>query len=165
LRFARVAWSFPASRMPYRISKSFEIENGHMLAKHPEKCRFPHGHSRTVELVLEADTLDANEMVCDFKLLKELMHGFLEQYDHALCMNTDDPEFSRMKSVYGERVIGFLNTDPTTEVMAATIFDHFKERLAAHVRRAGGVYAARPEVRLVRVRVTETSSSWAEYWE
>jgi 6-pyruvoyltetrahydropterin/6-carboxytetrahydropterin synthase len=44
--------------MPYRICKSLEIENGHMLSKHPDKCRFPHGHSRKVEFVIEADELD-----------------------------------------------------------------------------------------------------------
>ena len=49
--------------MPYRICKTIEIENGHMLSKHPDKCRFPHGHTRRVELVLEADDLDENGMV------------------------------------------------------------------------------------------------------
>ena len=41
--------------MPYRICKSLEIENGHMLSKHPDKCRFPHGHTRKVEFVIEAE--------------------------------------------------------------------------------------------------------------
>ena len=40
--------------MPYRICKTLEIENGHMLTHHPDKCRFPHGHSRKV------DRLDRN---------------------------------------------------------------------------------------------------------
>ena len=55
--------------MPYRICKSLEIENGHMLTKHPDKCRFPHGHTRRVEFVIEADELDENQMVCDFKII------------------------------------------------------------------------------------------------
>ena len=37
--------------MPYRICKSLEVENGHMLAKHPDKCRFPHGHTRKIEFI------------------------------------------------------------------------------------------------------------------
>ena len=40
--------------MPFRIGKSFVIESGHLLSKHPGKCRFPHGHSRRVEVVLAA---------------------------------------------------------------------------------------------------------------
>jgi 6-pyruvoyltetrahydropterin/6-carboxytetrahydropterin synthase len=151
--------------MPYRICKSFEIENGHMLSKHPDKCRFPHGHSRKVELILEADTLDANEMVCDFKVVKELMQNFLDSLDHALCMNTDDPEYERMKAVYGERVIGYAQLDPTTEVLAESIFRELQRALAKRAAAQASVYAVRTNVRVVRVRLWETSSSWAEFWE
>jgi len=84
--------------MPYRLCKTVEIENGHMLTKHPDKCKFPHGHSRKVEFVVEADELDQNDMVCDFKIVKEAMEGFLEQYDHAMCINTDDPKYADFKS-------------------------------------------------------------------
>ncbi len=149
--------------MPYRICKSFEIESGHMLSKHPEKCRFPHGHTRKVEFVVEADTLDANDMVCDFKVIKELMNAFLDEYDHSLCMNTEDPEYPRMKQVYGDRIIGFTKVDPTTEVMAATIFEEFQKRLSAYAQSGKATYPIRPEVRIIKVRVWETSSSWAEF--
>jgi 6-pyruvoyltetrahydropterin/6-carboxytetrahydropterin synthase len=150
--------------MPYRVCKSFEIENGHMLSKHPDKCRFPHGHTRRVECVLRADTLDGNEMVCDFKVVKELLRDFLDAYDHALCINTDDPQYAHFKAVYGERVIGFAHRDPTTEVLAQAVFEHLAERLSAYVRGAQTSYPVRAGVTLERVRVWETSSSWAEYW-
>src|SRR4051812_50171606 len=112
-----------------------------MLSKHPEKCRFPHGHTRKVEFVLEAATLDANDMVCDFKLIKELMSEFLDGYDHALCMNTEDAQYPALKAAYGERIIGFTAIDPTTEVMAAAIYRHFQARLA---ERVGGSGAQNP---------------------
>ena len=108
--------------------------------------------------------MDANEMVCDFKVLKELLGDFLEAYDHALCMNTDDPQYAHFKAVYGDRVIGFAHQDPTTEVLAQKVFDHLSERLAAYVATAQQRYPVRAEVCLERVRVWETSSSWAEYW-
>lgn len=151
--------------MRYRICKSFEIENGHMLSKHPDKCRFPHGHTRKVECVLSAQSLDAHEMVCDFKLLKNLLSDFLDQYDHALCMNTEDPQYATFKAAYGERIIGFEHLDPTTEVLAQTVFLHLEKALQAYASSASGAYALRPEVKLERVRVWETSSSWAEYGE
>ena len=134
-----------------------------MLSKHPDKCRFPHGHTRKVEFVLEADALDGNDMVCDFKVVKEIVSDFLESYDHSMCMNTADPEFSRMKAAYGERIIAFTETDPTTEVMAQTIFRYFTEQLAAYAARSKPKYAIRSSVRLVSVRLWETSSSWAEF--
>lgn len=129
--------------MPYRICKSIEVENGHMLSKHPDKCQFPHGHTRKVEIVMESSELDKNQMVCDFKIIKTALGEWLDRFDHALCMNTDDPAYADFKARYGERVIGFENQDPTTELMAKTIFDHATQALAEY---AG--YPLRPGVRL-----------------
>lgn len=147
----------------FRICKSLEIENGHMLSKHPEKCRFPHGHTRKVEFVIEAEDLDDSQMVCDFKLVKQAVGEWLDTFDHAMCMNTEDPAYGDFKKLYGDRVIGFEGLDPTTEVMAKEIFDHTSRALEAHAAGGDPRYPLRPSVRLVRVRVWETSSSWAEY--
>lgn len=141
--------------MPYRICKTFEIESGHVLSKHPDKCRFPHGHSRTVTVVLAADNLDANNMVCDFQTVKAALSAFLEQWDHALCLNTTDPHFEFYRRTYGDRIIPFDETDPTSEVMARTIFAEMDRRLPEAARARG--------VRVERVRVSETSTTWAEY--
>jgi 6-pyruvoyltetrahydropterin/6-carboxytetrahydropterin synthase len=149
--------------MSYRICKSIEIENGHMLTQHPDKCRFPHGHTRKVEFVLESNDLDDHQMVCDFKIIKEAVGDWLDSFDHALCMNTADPAYAEFKARYGERVIGFEQQDPTTELLARTIFDHTTAALAAYAQRDDTPYRLRPNVRLCRVRVWETSSSWAEY--
>jgi len=149
--------------MPYRICKSIEIESGHQLSKHPDKCRFPHGHTRKVEIELEAATLDANEMVCDFKLVRELIGDFLDSLDHALCVNTLDPMYPVLREAYGERVIPFEGEDPTTEVIARVIHEVLDSKMADYRRLADPTYPLRPEVRVVRVRVWETSSSWAEY--
>jgi 6-pyruvoyltetrahydropterin/6-carboxytetrahydropterin synthase len=149
--------------MPYRVCKMIEIENGHMLSKHPDKCRFPHGHSRRVEIVLEADDLDANGMVCDFKIVKSAIGDYLDGFDHALCMNTDDPMYPTFKEAYGDRVIGFASTEPTTEVLAKAFYDACAAGFAAYAKASSGRYDLRESVRLVRVRVWETSSSWAEY--
>ena len=147
--------------MTYRIGKIFEIESGHILSKHPGKCRFPHGHSRRVEVVLAADTLDANDMVCDFKAVKLALQTFLESWDHALAVNTDDPHFAFYQAKHGERLIPFAHTDPTTEVMAQTIYAEMARALAGTNRQ--GDFAIAATVRVERVRITETSSSWAEY--
>ena len=147
--------------MAYRISKSFEIESGHVLSKHPGKCRFPHGHSRRIEVVLAAESLDANDMVCDFKAVNLALKDFLDSWDHALALNTDDPNFAFYQEKHGARIIPFVRTDPTSEVMAKTIFDEIKRCLATTSRQ--GDYAIPAGVRVERVRVTETSSSWAEY--
>lgn len=139
--------------MPFRIAKSFTVESGHLLTKHPGACRFPHGHSRTVEIVVSSQTLDASDMVCDFKDLKAAAADAIERFDHSFSVNTADPRYAELRAAYGDHVIAFPDTDPTTEVLARDIFQQIRQRLTA------------PGVRLERVRVTETASSWAEYWE
>jgi len=146
--------------MTYRIGKTFEIESGHILSKHPGKCRFPHGHSRRIEVVLAAEALDANDMVCDFKAVKRALQAFLDTWDHALALNTDDANFAFYQEKHGARIIPFAHTDPTSEVMARTVFDEMRRALGVG---HSGDFAIPAGVRVERVRVTETSSSWAEY--
>jgi 6-pyruvoyltetrahydropterin/6-carboxytetrahydropterin synthase len=71
--------------------------------------------------------------------------------------------FGTLQAAYGDRIIPFTDTDPTTEVLARTFFDEIARRLAAYANRADTRYKLRPNVRLIKVRVWETSSSWAEY--
>lgn len=149
--------------MPFRIAKSFTIESGHLLTKHPGACRFPHGHSRTVEITVTADSLDAHDMVCDFKALKTAVEDAVLRYDHTFALNTADPRFREMRTAYGERVLAFTNTDPTTEVLAREIFLEVRAQMAAAA--VDAEFPIPANVRLERVRVTETGTSWAEYWE
>ena len=149
--------------MPYRICKTFDIESGHILSRHPDNCRFPHGHSRKVEVVLEAEELDRNDMVCDLKLIKASIANTLDSFDHALCVNTSDPNYATLKKAYGDRVVGFPDTDPTSEVMAKAIFDGLQAGLAAYSSDPAQRYPLSKGVRVAKIRLSETSSSWAEY--
>jgi len=150
--------------MPYRICKIFDIESGHQLSKHPADCRFPHGHSRRVEVVLEAAQLDEHDMVCDFTALKRAAQAMVVKMDHAICLNTRDPMFATLRKAYGEHVIAFQDEDPTTEVVARTVFQHIRQNLAV-ISKEKSDFPLRADVRLVRVRVWETAHNWAEYEE
>ncbi|MFW5652476.1 MAG: 6-pyruvoyl trahydropterin synthase family protein [Planctomycetota bacterium] len=174
--------------MRYRICKTFTVESGHMLSKHPERCRFLHGHTRQIEVVLSSEQLDANDMVCDFKTIKLAISDYIDQYDHAMAVNTADPMYPLLKE-RGQRLVEFKDEDPTTEVLARSIFEH-----VASVIERGDVYSADSSesgcpssnsapadsdgvedasenrgyrfpagLRLDRIRVWETPSSWAEY--
>ena len=136
--------------MVYRICKRFTVESGHMLSKHPGRCRFPHGHTRTFEIVVSSDRLDANDMVMDFKTLKTAMREEVERFDHAMAIHRDDPLLPDLQRVHPDSVIVF-DQDPTTEVLAKTVFEAVAERLYADY----GVV-------LESVRVWETPDSWAE---
>lgn len=157
--------TYPSRLMIYRICKSFEVESGHMLSKHPGACRYPHGHSRRIEVVVASRELDANQMVCDFSALKWAIKAVADRFDHAMAVNSTDPLLSQLQSVR-ERVVVFENQDPTTEVLARHIFDGLAEAVRSGRQfrdDAGRTLSLPPHLVVERVRVGETSSSWAEY--
>jgi len=155
--------------MPYRICKAFEVATAHMLSQHPERCKFPHGHSRRVEVVLSAEELDDNGMVCDLKAVKLALQEFMDSFDHAICVNSKDPLLPALQNRPGIRLVIYEDTDPTTEVLAKHMFDYIQAALkldTAYPTADGeAAYRIGPHVRLERVRVSESSTSWAEYSE
>lgn len=154
--------------MLYRVCKSFEIESGHMLSKHAGRCRHPHGHSRRVEIVVASESLNECDMVCDFAAIKAASRALMDRLDHALAVNSEDPAAGALRESgsAGERLVEFAGQDPTTEVLARHIYEHVAAIIEAGrdlPGEHGAVHALRPGLRLERVRVTETSSSWAEF--
>ena len=151
----------------FRIAKRFEIESGHRLSKHPEKCRYPHGHTRTIEVVLCSESLDENDMVCDYKALKTVVERELERFDHAMLLAATDPHRESF-APFSERVVLLEEGDPTTEVLARHLFHRIMAafRPGMEVSAPGGaVYRVPGTVRLERVRVWETATTWGEYGE
>jgi 6-pyruvoyltetrahydropterin/6-carboxytetrahydropterin synthase len=148
----------------YRVCKVFDIESGHMISKHPSRCRYPHGHSRRIELVLACDDLNGMDMVVDFKWIKLATGELLDRLDHALCVNSEDPLLKDLQKI-SQRVVLFDGVDPTSEVLARYLFDHLEARIRSGepLRDAEGQYGMEPGVRLERVRVSETPTTWAEY--
>ena len=149
----------------YQVCKTFEFESGHLLSKSRDRCRDPHGHSRRVEVVLAAEELDPNDMVCNFRWIKLALADILNRLDHAICINDSDPrlkDFKRMQV----RLEVFKGQDPTSEVIARMIFDHLEDKLAKAdelTSENGNTYSLSPGVRLSSVRLWETSTSWSEY--
>jgi len=149
----------------FRIAKTFEVEYGHRLCKHPEKCRLPHGHSLRIEVVARGRELDDNDMVCDYKALKLVVAELVDRLDHAMALNSEDPARASFEGM-GDRVLVFPDQDPTTEVLALWLYEGVAERLAVGgtVTSDGGVeYQIPSKLELERVRVWETRTSWAEY--
>jgi 6-pyruvoyltetrahydropterin/6-carboxytetrahydropterin synthase len=154
--------------MMYRICKAFEVESGHMLSKHPDRCRFPHGHSRRIEVVIASEALDEHDMVCDFAALKLTVKEAVDRFDHSMAVNSEDPVLGAMRAIpaLGERLVVFPGKDPTTEVLAKSIYDQLTAAIASGGELTGPTgrrYTLPRHLIVERVRVGETSSSWAEY--
>lgn len=146
----------------YRVCRTFTVESGHMLSKHPEACRYPHGHTRRIEVVVAADELDARDMVCDFKAIKLLAADYIDRLDHAMAINSADPLLPAMSQIHPNGIVVFEGRDPTTEVLARDLYDFISCALQEGFE-ADGYRIDAGRVTLERVRVWETPHSWAEY--
>lgn len=137
-----------------------------MLKSHPARCRFPHGHTRTIEVVVASDRLDEHDMVLDFKALKLAVGRHIDRYDHAMAIHAEDPLRSAIEAVYPESLVVFEEREPTTESMAEEIFLYIERVLAEGFQaEENGVAYRIPAGRAIleRVRVWETPNCWAEY--
>ncbi|MGQ4807548.1 6-carboxy-5,6,7,8-tetrahydropterin synthase [Candidatus Entotheonellaceae bacterium PAL068K] len=102
-----------------------------------------HGATYTVDVEFRRGQLDRNGIVIDIGLAGQLLHDVLQSLNYR---NLDDlPEFDG------------VNT--TTEVLAQTIFERLKSRLAEHTRVAVGAGA----VETMKVTLTESPTAWAAY--
>lgn len=150
----------------FRVCRTFVVESGHMLTQHPERCRNPHGHTRTIEVVVCGDSLDKHGMLVDFTALKLAVSEYIDQFDHAMAVHSTEPLLPTLKELYPNGIIVF-DEEPTTEVFSRRIYEHIATVLRVGSQRtseSGTVYSIKPgQVQLERVRVWETPSSWAEY--
>jgi 6-pyruvoyltetrahydropterin/6-carboxytetrahydropterin synthase len=122
------------------VTKIFEFEAAHYLPNHPGKCKNLHGHSYKLEIEIMRgeydDNLNEEGMVMDFGELKELVEPILDDYyDHKILNES-------------------THAVPTAENMvrefASLLRDKFKKSSV---------------LRVVRIRLWETSSSYAEWRE
>ena len=63
----------------YCVSKRMEIAGAHKLnLSYESKCQNIHGHNWIITLYCAAKELNKDGMVCDFKHIKEKIHGYLD---------------------------------------------------------------------------------------
>ena len=87
-------------------------------------------------------------MVCDFSDIKRIVKGWIDhELDHKMLLRHDDPLVAPLKQL-GEPVY-LLDSNPTVERIARLIFD----------------YATSQGLAVVRVKVWETPTSFAEFGE
>lgn len=66
----------------YTVRKRLEISAAHHLQlDYKSKCTHLHGHNWIIYVTCQAETLDKNGMVIDFKQIKELVHAKMDHQD------------------------------------------------------------------------------------
>lgn len=58
------------------------FSGGHHLRAYPGNCENPHGHNWKVKVTVRASALDALGMGIDFKELKKIVNGTVDELDH-----------------------------------------------------------------------------------
>ena len=68
----------------YKIETTVEFEAAHKLdLDYDSPCKNLHGHSYKCSITIENSTLDDNGMICDFKILKQIVKERVEdRLDH-----------------------------------------------------------------------------------
>lgn len=131
----------------YQVRKVFTFEAAHVLeASYSEDCQNLHGHHYVCEIFLEAEELNPNGMVVDFKRIKEMVQPIIDELDHSVILTTTQTETFDENLARKEFV---MPKNTTAENLAETIFSHLKRHL----------------FRVSKVRIHETPTGYAEYWE
>ena len=63
-------------------------------------CRYIHGYRLVAKFWFNCNNLDANNWVVDFGGLKELKEILEKQFDHTLCVASDDPLLEGLQSLH-----------------------------------------------------------------
>ena len=132
----------------YLVTKRIEFCYGHRLLDYDGVCKHPHGHNAVVEVEVRTDRLDNRNMVADFSDIKRVVKGWIDkELDHKMILRHDDPLVKPLQAL-GEPIF-LVDSNPTVERIARLIYDH----------------ASGHGFPVVRVRVWETPTSFAEYGE
>lgn len=146
----------------YRVRKKFKFEAAHKLvSSYSKKCQKIHGHSYVVEVFLQSETLNEDGMVIDFGQLKDRLSDIFGLFDHMTVLSDKDKSTGhiRQAEISAMYDLGILTVpwNPTAENMAKA----FYEKIAEILYRNEDMRCAE----LVKVRVHETETGWAEYEE
>lgn len=132
----------------YSVTKRIEFCYGHRLLDYDGICKHPHGHNGLVEVEVRSGQLDKRSMVCDFSDIKRVVKGWIDRdLDHKMLLRKDDPLVKVLQQL-GEPVY-ICESNPTAEHIAKIIYQH----------------ATSEGLPVVRVKLWETPTSFAEYSE
>ena len=128
------------------VTKKFEFHAAHRLENHKGACFNLHGHTWYLDVTVSGFVNDYTGMITDFTVLKELVKPTVDKLDHA----------------YLNEAVSF---EPTVENLIQHIAREISTAIVNFAKRVSEIsYIAPKNLRLVRLRLHETPSSYAE-WE
>lgn len=96
------------------ITKLFSFEAAHRISNYQGACNQVHGHSYKLHITVSAEMPAENDMVLDFKVLKELVQSHvLALWDHSLMLK-DNAENRHFFLNYPGKIY-WMDREPTAE--------------------------------------------------
>lgn len=138
------------------ITKAIEWDMGHRVPNHNGKCRNPHGHRYRLEMTVsgrisEEKGSSLEGMVHDFGDIKQHLHEKIYvQLDHCFLATEEDPIFAPLAKEEPDLKIFLVPFVPTAENIVVWCYQRLSENFPAHLK-------------IVRLRLFETPTSYAEY--
>lgn len=114
------------------ITKLFSFEAAHRISNYQGACSQVHGHSYKLQITISAEMPGENDMVLDFKILKELVQShILALLDHSLMLK-DNAENRQFFLNYPGKIY-WMDSEPTAERMLLDISRKLEPVLSGHV--------------------------------
>lgn len=131
------------------VTKRFEFCYGHHLPGYDGSCRNMHGHNSVVEVEIGPYFTDVYEgMVVDFSEIKKRAGKVIDSLDHKnLNEHKEFQEFCMERAETPSTGFPLEKVVPTAEIICQYLVYHIRKVLPS----------------LVRLRVSETPDSWAEW--
>ena len=121
----------------YELYVKTHFSAAHALMGYPGDCARLHGHNWMIEVYVRCKKLNEIGIGIDFKEIKKAVRELLNNYDH---FNLND-------------LPAFQETNPTSENIARFIYKSLEYRINSE------------EVKVSKVKVSETPGAGAFYWE
>jgi 6-pyruvoyltetrahydropterin/6-carboxytetrahydropterin synthase len=143
------------------IRKLFKAEMAHAtVGAYTKRCHHLHGHSYKFELYLRSDAPNNAQMVSDFRAVKDVGIGdFFDSFDHAVMLWNKDIRAPIIEKINPDRHL-LVPFNPTAEMMAKSFFF-----ICRAIVESGPKLSGEADARVVRVRVHETDTGYAEFDE
>ena len=141
------------------IRKLFKFENAHIVRDCSTlRCsQNIHGHSYIVEVLLESNYLDNGQMVYDFGLTKLYIKEFIDSFDHAITLwSEDSKEYINDMKKHSQRWIE-LPVSPSAEQFSRVFFVVIDKILSLSTKNNN-----EKEVKLNSIIVHETQTGYAQ---
>jgi 6-pyruvoyltetrahydropterin/6-carboxytetrahydropterin synthase len=133
-------------------TKRIEFDAAHRLLNHAGNCANLHGHRYKIEFEAWAQEKNELGMCIDFSVLKTNITQWINSnWDHNVVLNKDDSAAIKAIELINKKKPYLMNGNPTAENMA----EHLIKDICPKLFEGGNI-------RIWRVRVFETPSSWAE---